>query len=276
LTVPLQESTVSHKMPISHQGSRMFEDLPPPSHAQLERAPLQFVVCQLRHEPLDAEDPSPWFAVHAAITERYPVIEAHAVQDLTVNVTPDGVQTSGDALRGYRLRSTDGVWTVALLPNFFALECSGYTGWTEFSERLTELVHVIATEVNPKIEQRLGLRFVDQLDAQGVSSAADWTQRVNSDVAGILNHPQLGSLVTFSQSIVQLREADFSVTLRHGVQPEGGSRGYLIDTDCAREGGRRFEGETVMKDVERLHTSALQIFQACLKPEYLKSLEVKA
>jgi uncharacterized protein (TIGR04255 family) len=249
----------------------MLGDLPPPSTVQLSRAPLQFVVCQIRHEDLEVDDDR-WFAVHAALQERYSAIEPHVAQDLTINVGPNGLQASGEPRRGFKLVSTDGAWTVALLPNFFALESTGYTGWSEFRERLAEVIAAVAAEVAPRIETRLGLRFIDQLDPTGISHPSEWRERLNSDLAGVLKHPSLGPLVGFSQSFVQLRDGEFNVMLRHGVKPDGAGE-YLIDTDCAREGGRRFEREVIMKDVDRLHESALQIFQTCLNPEYLKSLE---
>lgn len=251
----------------------MLPELLPPSFKQLSPAPLQLVVCQVRHEPLVFDDQSPWFSLHKALKDEYPVIEPHTVHEVAVNVSPQGAQVSGEPENGFRLQSSDGAWTVALLPTFFALECTGYTRWTDFHRRFEQLVPLVAEHLGPKLEQRLGLRFVDKLAPTAVARPSDWATRLNPAMAGALKHPTLGPRITGTQSLVQLREGSFDVLLRHGVQPESDPPAYVIDTDCARQGGRLFEVDQLMADTGNLHTLALQVFQSCLESEYLNSLE---
>ncbi len=249
----------------------MLPELPTPSFTQLDPAPLALVVCQVRHEPLNFIDPTPWFAVHTALKDFYPTIEPHVVHEVAVDVGPQGIQTSGEPQHGFRLRSQDGAWTLALLPQFFALECTGYTRWTDFNSRFEQLMDAVALHLKPRLEQRLGLRFVDQLNPDGVQDVQGWASKLDEAVAGPLNHSVLGPRISALQSMVQFREGDFEAMLRHGVTPD--SPHYMIDTDCARQGGRLFDKNQILEDTKKLHTLAVQVFQLCLRPEYLKTLE---
>jgi uncharacterized protein (TIGR04255 family) len=251
----------------------MLPDLPTPSRKRLRPAPLKYVVCQVRHELRPTTDPSASFDVHRQLAAEYPIIEPHMVHDVSVNVGPAGVQASGEPKSGFRLRSQDGAWTVALLPEFFALECTGYTRWSEFRQRFSRVVEAVCTSVGPQLEQRIGLRFIDLLAPDGVESPRDWVPRLDESIAGGLTHPLLSNRIVGLQGVLQLREGAYDVMLRHGVQVEGSEISYVIDTDCARQGGRILDRARMTEDIEGLHTLALQVFQACLAPDYLKSME---
>ncbi len=251
----------------------MLPQMPAPSFTQLDPAPLELVVCQVRHEQLSFPGQEAWFAVHAELHDTYPIIEPHVVHDLALNVGPHGIQAAGEPQRGFRLKSADEAWTVALLPQFFALESTGYTSWTDFNSRFERLVDAVERSLSPKIEQRLGLRFVDQLHGGDAAGIQRWSYVVDSAVAGVLNHPVLGPRVRGLESTFQIREGDFDVLVRHGAAPEAQS--YVIDTDCVRQGGRMFERHRVLADTQALHSLALQVFQSCLRPEYLGSLQAK-
>ena len=136
-------------------------DLPDPSTVTLSKAPLQLVVCQARHDRnLAVTDGGRVLPVREQLGS-YPLMEEIAQQEVGFVIGPSGPTQLGPSVdqRGWRLRSEDGAWTVALLPDFFALECTGYTSWTEFRDRMGALTDAVLAHLQPAVEIRLGLRY---------------------------------------------------------------------------------------------------------------------
>jgi uncharacterized protein (TIGR04255 family) len=213
------------------------------------------------------------FAVHAALEGRYPKIDENAVQDFGVLPGPSGLQAvPGEATRGWRFRSNDEMWTVVIMPGFFALETTGYDDWTDFSSRLANLVGAVETHLQPSLERRLGIRYVTKLREYDVSAPTDWIGKVEDHLLGPIHHPEIGPGVTSAQALVQIKApGGYDVLFRYGclIEPEAGGKWiYLLDSDCFRESGRPFASAGILADAEEIHTIALQIFQSSLTPEY--------
>ena len=118
--------------------------LPAPDTRRLKGSPLELVVCQIRHERnVAVGDAKRALQVRDGLGDKYPVDEE--ATGLSVNLVggPTGVATSSDQQQGWNFKSSDGTWTVALMPDFFALETRAYSDWGEFSARLDELVRQV-------------------------------------------------------------------------------------------------------------------------------------
>lgn len=245
----------------------MALSLPSPRTEQLPHAPLQLVVCQVRHDRnLAVADAGRALAVRDALAHEYPVVEEQAQQELSFVAGPLGVAgVSGGEQRGWRFQSEDKLWTIALLPDFFALECTGYTSWSDFRARLTELARAVEEHLRPALEMRLGLRFVDQIRYPRASHPASWSGLIEDALLGAVQHAPFADALEALQSVAQLRGTDAQVLLRHGTSPDqDGNWTYLLDTDCFRSVSRRFSAETLLGDAEGLHRLALQVFQASI------------
>ena len=138
--------------------------LPEPSTEKLEHSPLELVVCQVRHERnlavADAKRrlryTEGWEASTRCST-RPPASPS------TSWAARRAYRTTFDQQRGWNFRPADGAWTVVLMPEFFALETRAYTDWADSSSRLDELVRLVESVLEPSVEQRLGLRFIDRV-----------------------------------------------------------------------------------------------------------------
>lgn len=253
--------------------------LPPPSTEQLARSPLSLVVCQLRHErTIAASEPKRAVSVHDAVKESYPVLEEQVGQELTIATSQSGVQTlPGEVNRGWRLRSSDQTWTAVIMPDFFSLETTRYTEWADFRARLENLARAVASAIEPSLEQRIGLRFIDRIKHPDVKKPEDWLHWIDHTFLGPIAHEKLGQAVTTSQQILQLETGDGrSIILRHGavrdVEPSG-EMIYLIDQDCFVQRGQPFDVDQILDAVEQLHTLALQVFQQAITPELYRYLK---
>lgn len=251
--------------------------LPDPSTDTLAKAPLQLVVCQVRHDRnLAVSDGARALAVRDAL-DVYPRMEEMAQQEIGVMIGPAGPSSlgSGGTQQGWRLRSEDGAWTAALLPDFFALECTGYTSWTEFRQRMADLAQAVLTHLRPTIELRLGLRYVDRITVPAVEEPQGWSGYINDRLLGTILDKQFGSALISLQQLAQLHGPDGTqALLRHGTQldPPSGTWPYVLDTDCFRGDGRALEVDRLVEGADALHRLALQVFQAAITPRLLKLL----
>jgi uncharacterized protein (TIGR04255 family) len=175
------------------------------------------------------------------------------------------------------MRSEDERWNVVVMPDFFSLETTRYEDWPDFCSRLEALMRAVAGAIEPALEQRVGLRFIDRITHPDVASAKDWGRWIDSSFLGPIAHEKIGAGVTASQQIVQLDAGDGrSLILRHGAARDseaGGQWTYLIDQDCYVQRGRAFDVDEVLQATETLHTLALQMFQQAITPSlysYLK------
>lgn len=256
--------------------------LPQPSTTTLAKAPLQLVVCQVRHDrTLAVSDATRILEVRDRLQkelgESYG-LEQQAEQEITVAVGPGlgPVPMQGSAeQRGWRLKTADGSWVVALLPDFFALECTGYTSWSDFFRRLRVLAEAVSKFLGPSVELRLGLRYVDRIAEPTVQSPQEWRGYIDEHLLGPALHADFGGSLIATQQLLQLAADDgMQVLLRHGVQADNsGYWPYVLDTDCFRGDSRRLTAESVLEGAQQLHRLAVQVFQASVTPDLLKLLE---
>lgn len=249
-----------------------------PRTERLQRSPLELVVCQVRHERnLAVADAKRALAVHAGLEEQYPSIDEAANMALNILGGPAGVSTAADQQRGWNFRSTDGNWTVVLMPEFFALETRAYTDWDDFSARLTALVGLVDEVLEPSLEQRLGLRFIDRIAEPKMSTPAEWEGWIDDHLLGPILHQAFGPAIRSIQQVVQFDGGDdVEVILRHGCllegQPGDQAWHYLLDHDCSRSRARPFSADAVREGVQGLHELALSVFQTAVTPQLFERL----
>lgn len=176
-----------------------------PRTERLERSPLELVVCQVRHERnLAVADAKRALAVHAGLEELYPSIDEAANMALNILGGPAGVSTAADPQRGWNVHSTDGNWTVVLMPEFFALETRGYVDWDDFAARLTTLVGLVDEVLEPSLEQRLGLRLIDRITDPRILTPTAWKGWIDDHLLGPVLHEAFGPAIKSIQQVVQL------------------------------------------------------------------------
>jgi len=174
---------------------------------------------------------------------------------------------------GWRFRSDDSSWVVALLADTLSLETTQYDAWEPFQERLRELIEAFRELVNPVFEQRLGLRYVNQVTIDEVREPRDWEQWIDPFILGPALHPQIREGLIFSRQQLGLEIADeASCTLGHGSFPRADGEGlaYLLDYDVYRQTGRPFELDDIMGTAARFNDIALALFLMSVTPEYVE------
>jgi uncharacterized protein (TIGR04255 family) len=262
--------------------------LPIPDTARLGRAPLELVVFQIRYDPqLRATEAQVALAFHDAIGGRdgaFPNIDPINTASIQVSfaaglgATAAPVLAESSGVDGWRFSSTDGAWTVQLTRDFAALQTTRYETWEEsFSPRLDLLIHAVAAHIAPRVEQRLGLRYVDRIRIPGLAVPVDWRPYIVPELLGLAVHPDLGRAITGAQQqlVLDLGEGGVQCGFRHGFLREPTAIAeiqYFLDYDVFRQAGRAFDVENIRAAAAQFNTYALQLFQACVTPELLGQL----
>nr|WP_226095677.1 TIGR04255 family protein [Demequina sp. TTPB684] len=253
--------------------------LPTPLDEPLANTPLKLVLAQVRHDRApQVSEPNTLLAVQRALDEWFVEAMPFEQQDFNFTAGPGGATaTNADRHVGWQLKSSDGSWIVTLQPDFFSIETRDYTGWATFIERFRALSGVVSETYAPKVEHRLGLRFVDEISSADRRSASDWSGRIRPEVLGLLNDKDFGQSVRASQQVVELQGPnDTRVIFRHGFEPASGQRSgstYRLDHDCFRQRTLPFDTDSLMGALESLHTLALQVFQKAITPELYAELK---
>ena len=252
--------------------------LPDPIDERLQHSPLRLVVCQVRHsKTVGVSDAGLLLQVQERLGERYPDATAFEQHELVFAAGPAGANASAQKSQlGWQLKSEDG-WTVTLQTEFFSLETSSYADWADFRSRFSELLQTVAESYAPKLEQRLGLRYVDEIERPDLAHPADWRDRIDGAVLGPVADPDLGPSVRVAQQVLEFDGPDNSrVILRHGCEPRG-DRGpgtvYRLDHDCFRQRARPFAVDTIIGTLEGLHHTALSLFQRTITSSLYSELK---
>ncbi len=247
-------------------------NLPEPDRTALPNSPLAVVVCQVRYEqkPSVSEGTSA-LAIHeglGGLTGPYPKLEPVNVVTAQIQMGITGVPASPPVqvpARGWRMTSEDGSWIISIMPDHFTLETTAYTQWDgDFRERFRRLTELVSTHIEPSIEERLGLRYVDRV-AIGARSGADWSAYIVPELLGPLQHPIIGPAVaTANQQLDLIVDDRLRCTLRHGLFPEPESKGeviYLLDFDVYQQLPQRFDPGAIAPTADRMNIVALSLFQ---------------
>jgi len=101
------------------------------------------------------------------IRSAYPIAENQIIQRVVIALgteSPAVVQ----AERIWRFRDREKSWRVSLAPTFLALETDHYTHRREFLERMSWLIEALEQTLNPRVTQRLGLRYIDRIESNAI------------------------------------------------------------------------------------------------------------
>lgn len=237
----------------------------------LHRSPLATVICQIRYDySAAASDPRVAQSFHERMSAsgRFERLEQIVESGINFAVGPMAVpalsQVPGNS--GWRLTDKEGTRAVSLLPTHVAIEATAYDGWEgDFAPLLHDVLDAIVTLVQPVFEQRLGLRYINQLTHPEVTRAAEWDGWIDDAFLAPATHEELGSMLGFlrQQAILQLDE-DSRCTVNSGFSPDpdrGGALTFLLDLDISRERTRAFDVGQIREAADQFNAYALRLFQ---------------
>jgi uncharacterized protein (TIGR04255 family) len=252
--------------------------LPTPDAVVFDESPLSLVVCQVRFEHL-GEVERHQDSLRDLLADDYPLTQR--LQTAELQVSAAGAQAA--SANGLRFASIEGDWTFTLMPDFASLETTAYDDWASFEVRLRNVMSALAQTAHPRVETRLGLRYVNQIEVPSVSQPSDWTKLLQPAIVGDLSGdaPLAASIITLHQ-MMQLDIGDGArLTFRHGLPGEaaasnGAGLAYLLDFDCSRQQEMPLDIDSIVAEADRFNTTITSLFQWCLTDELRKELKPRA
>ncbi len=252
--------------------------LPEPDEEHLTQSPLKLVVCQVRHSRTVAvSDAGRILEVQGCLGDSYPEALPFEQHEVVFEVGPEGGNVGkSQSQQGWQLKSDDAAWTVTLQTDFLSIETSAYVDWVDFRDRYSRVLDCVADIYAPKLEQRVGLRYVDVIERADLQVAHDWRGLISDTVLGLASDTEIGPSVRLSHQIVEMEAPEhMRVLLRHGCErmADGQGTAYQLDHDCYRQQTRGFETSVILATMDDLHRLALQVFQHAVTPKLYAELK---
>ncbi len=242
----------------------------------LSEAPLVDVVAQLRFPAIASIGNQDFIApFQDAVRDTYPIMRQE--HQITVVVSPEGVtqQPQGQV---WRLSGVDDGWSIALAPNFVAIEAKHYTSRDDFFTRWERVVTALAELATPAVIDRIGVRYVDRLE--GANALEDLANLVRPEVYGALaiGQPPGGEFVA-SISVAHFRLDGLEMQTRWGRVPEGTAipgvdpvdgPSWFLDVDAYVDKQQPFAVPTVMETSLYAADHAYRFFRWTVTQEFLR------
>lgn len=240
-------------------------NLPEYDSVQLARSPLVLVAAQVNFEEVGREVSH----AHARAfqrnlgSDRWPALQS--APRVQATMTPGGVVAEPNR-QAYRLANREENASLLINPDSVTLEARAYTGWGAFRADLAAVIAALADVFDPGVQQRLGLRYIDQIPLP--DGEDDWRALVRESMLGLSGDTMLADGVVASDQRVLLQlDDDVRCVLRHGqlAQPatDGPGGAYLLDFDVYREGGL-FDPTVTDAGADVLHAYVGRLFRACI------------
>jgi uncharacterized protein (TIGR04255 family) len=228
--------------------------------------PLVQVIAAIRFPvlfPLMQEYPSEF---QRSIGDKFPMSGIASPLGMILQV-PEPSVSPLPGTRQFIFQSADQAWTINLDPQVFALTCSRYTRWEEFSRLFSESLDRFLEVFKPALITRFGLRYVDVIDKKKLGLE-------NKGLSELLRPELLNSFLFFTEDVDKLNPFQFSTEL--GI--DSGSvrivvstiigpdkhEGVLIDTDCYVEPAEFRTAAEIVDRAERFHAYSSVVFRNCI------------
>jgi uncharacterized protein (TIGR04255 family) len=247
----------------------VFDFLAHVAAVELSDAPLVQTVAQVRFNNQNKlSTHSGASAFQEAVLDRYPRLLAESQSRITAG--PGNV--SADTVPQWRLTDLDNQWACIVGPEQLAIETMAYTTWPSMRDRLNEALKVLGEVASPRIRERVGLRYVNQMPPD---DAGRYSGVVDSTLLGLVDQPGWRDALVASLSQTVLREGDLQLAVRYGQGsaaagvPEGV---FVLDIDCSNEKAEPYDATDCMTLFDTLNDIALRCFFALLAEPFRQHL----
>jgi uncharacterized protein (TIGR04255 family) len=238
------------------------------------RNPLKVVVAQVRFPSVYAlEQAAGVSAFQEGLRAQYPLATPRG-GELLVSVGPAGFTPPVTQLGPWRFQTDDEQWTVAVTPESVSLETSSYSRFEEFRSRFEQVLHVTDQTIRPARQERIGLRYVNEISHPEAKSVSDWQKFLDSELLGIAGGELLKEYVTQSMQQVLVVLEDGRLTIRHGYVRQDDDRSvYFLDIDAYEETPSHFEIDDVLAKLDVFKEWIWRVFRGSISDELVAYLE---
>jgi len=244
-------------------------------------APLKLVAFEIRYSAAPRLESDQWELVFERLREELPIVTPPPRHELQIG--PDGPR---ERARGRRFMDRERTCSATLFDESATLEASAYVRFEDFSGLASRLLLAIDECAGIPSVQRLGLRYIDEIQVPGFEPAAvtDWSRYI---AVQLLEPTRDRSGVVDYRVGVGLRiHDDHQVGFRYGmleepvVDPEGPLKisdsptgpYFLLDFDsfwtAPEDEFPPFEIGVVEERLLELHAPIRELFESSITDDY--------
>jgi len=248
----------------------------PPTEVPLANAPLLRAIAQVRFPVIAATQRDEFIApFQEAIRDQYPVLRSERIRNLVLG--PQG-QSEGPPSIVWRFSDVDGGWRVSLGRDFVAIETTEYQSRDDFFSRFSVVMNGLQEHVNPRVMDRLGVRYIDRVVGELVGDIA---RLLRTEVCGVAATGVLHNAVqVLSEALMSTREGA-SLRARWGVIPPNGTtdpsaieavreQSWILDLDMFATGARPLDVAKTVADARAYAERIYAFFRWAVNDEFLK------
>lgn len=252
----------------------------PVPEIDLPRAPLAFVVAQVRFERIASISSEGFIGdFQEAIRGAYPVMRRE--QQGTVVVAPGGPIEAETGIV-WRFDEKPERWQVTLAPDFVALSSTRYTRRRDLLDRLDTVVSAAQAHLHVRFCDRLGVRYIDRITDEALLNRLP--ELVRSEILGTADmdpgEAGIQQVHTFSDSTFRMPEgADLhcrwgrlpaQTTFDPSVEPAD-VPSWVLDLDAYTTQQEGFDPPALVARTEALCERIYRFFRWAVTDEFLTS-----
>lgn len=231
----------------------------------LPNAPLARVMAQVRFTPIfmlrDKDFIAPF---QESMRTSYPQIAKERSQIILPFTTDQDGPTTPEIF--WRLYSPKRDWRVSLAQDFIAIETQRYTSRADFMERFRLVVAGLLKVVDSASVTRIGVRYIDHVQAPEIDSMA---KMVRPEMLGVAASPLAARMQhNVSETVCEVREG--LLLARWGLLPAHGTHdpdvlhpvkdsSWFLDLDASSEFAEPYPD----MDAELIHGTAFALATRC-------------
>jgi len=249
----------------------------------LERSPIVLALVQLQFPAILSikTDEKMVARYQDRVRERYPYF--FVGQQVEFLLGPQGVAQQPAQASNWQFKDIEQNWTITITTNAVTLETRRYTSISDFVDRMAEAVLAAKEVFGITVQQRVGLRYVNEIRHSEVEKPSDWRQFMNLALLGPLSDDAVADSIESTAQELRLTTSDGSLILRHGatrgttvalepgtVAPEG--EFYLLDIDAFNEEGRELDVRALGELVKSYNSTIYSLFRWSMNDQLFEHL----
>ena len=246
----------------------------PPAEVSLPRAPLVRVIAQVIFHPILAiRDPAAVAPFQERIRAQYPALQPETVQriEIALNSTAKVEQETI-----WRFSDAAQHWRVSLAPNFLTLETPRYTSRKDFLGRLSTIIAALQETIDPKLTQRIGLRYISRVQDDALPNLAQFIKpgflgALDTSFGQVAQHLLTESLLMTDEGMLTARWGKLpphATTDPHAIEPIA-TPSWIHDLDLFTDKSHTFGAAELAPVFESFAERLYSVFRAMVTDDYL-------
>lgn len=186
-----------------------------PNRKIYANAPLKLVAFELRFPQVpELVEAQPH--LDRLLRKRFPLLGQPPIGEIRLEVTAGAPQASFARPGGLRRMDRRRRYAVVVTPTAATIETSEYSRFEEFRALIEEVLGYLAEAVELPATERVGIRYIDEIDPDELPQPAEWSDLIASDLLRITNFFGHQPVET-NTAAVFVPETDQQLVLRYGI-----------------------------------------------------------